>query len=73
MVGIRQLNMIVFSIMAAITVLNMGLLINFVTAGSQALATLFSSESIFLFAAVELAAVLVAYVLHKQKTTPANS
>jgi hypothetical protein len=73
MEGIRQSNMVVFSIMAAITVLNMALVLNFVTASGQALATLFSSESVFLFAAVELAAVLLAYVLHKQKTTQAVS
>lgn len=73
MAGTRQINMIVFSIMAVVTVLNTGLVLNFVTASGQALATLFSSQSIFLFAAVELVLVIVAYVLHKQKSTPTNS
>ena len=56
--------------MAAITLLNMGLLVNFIAASGQALATLFNGQSIFLFAAIELAAVLIAYILYKQKTAP---
>tara|TARA_R110002124_G_scaffold50103_1_gene146150 strand:+ start:6598 stop:6819 length:222 start_codon:yes stop_codon:yes gene_type:complete len=70
MAGIRQLNIVVLSIMAAITLLNMGLLVNFIAASGQALAALFNGQSIFLFAAIELAAVLIAYILYKQKTAP---
>lgn len=73
MAGTPQLNMLVFSIMAVVTVLNTGLVLNFFTASGQALATLFSSQSIFLLAAVELVLVILAYVLHKQKTTPKHS
>ena len=65
MAGIRQLNIVVLSIMAAITLLNMGLLVNFIAASGQALAALFNGQSIFL-----LAAVLIAYILYKQKTAP---
>ncbi|MCB1706103.1 MAG: hypothetical protein KDI17_14660 [Halioglobus sp.] len=70
MAGIRQLNIVVLSIMVAVTIVNMGLLVNFITASGRALAALFNGESIFLFAAVELAAVLLAYIFHKQKTSP---
>lgn len=73
MVGIKQFNMILLSIMAAITVLNMGLALNFVAASGRALAALFNSESIFLFAGIELATVLLAYIVHKQMTNPERS
>ena len=72
MLGIKQLNMIVLSFMAAITLLNLGLAVNFFAASGQALAALFNGQSIYLLAGVELAAVLLAYVLHRQKTTARN-
>ena len=71
MLGVKPLNMIVLGIMSAITVLNLGLILNFVTASGQALAATFDSQSIFLFAGAEFAAVLLAYIAHKQKTSPA--
>lgn len=72
MVAMKQLNVIVLSILTAITVLNAGLALNYFTSG-QALAATFTSETIFLFAAVELAAVLTAYVIYKQRTFPARA
>jgi uncharacterized membrane protein len=64
----KRMNMIVLSIMAAITLFNMGLAVNFFAASGRALAALFTNESIFLFAGVELIVVLLAYILHRQKT-----
>ncbi len=73
MAGVKQLNMIVLFIMGAITLLNLGLTINFVAASGQALAASLSRESVYLLAGTELAIVLLAYIVHKQKTTPTNS
>ncbi|CAA0118670.1 Uncharacterised protein [Halioglobus japonicus] len=72
MAGMKQLNMVVVTIMALITVLNTGLVLNFFIASGQALAAAFNSQSIFLFAGAELAAVLLAYIVYKQKTSSAQ-
>ncbi|MCB1687975.1 MAG: hypothetical protein KDI33_05795 [Halioglobus sp.] len=73
MLGSKPLNVIVLGIMATVTLLNMGLILNFATASGQALVAAFNSQSIFLFAGAEFAAVLLAYILHKQKTLPAKA
>ena len=73
MVGVRQLNMFVLFIMAAVTLLNMGLAVNFVAASGQALVATFNGQTIYLFAGIELVAVLLAYILHKQKADPTHS
>jgi hypothetical protein len=67
MVAVRQLNLLVLAIMIAITVVNLGLALNFAAASGQALAAVFSTEAIFLIAAIELAAVLLAYICYKQQ------
>ncbi len=73
MLGMRQLNMIVLCVMLSITIVNVALVLNFVTASGLALAGAFNSQTIFIFAGVELAAVLVAYIAHKQKTAPVKA
>jgi hypothetical protein len=70
MVAVKQLNMLVLAIMIAITVVNLALTFNFAAASGQALAAIFSTETIFLIAAIELAAVLLAYVFYKQRAFP---
>ena len=72
MAGVKQLNVIVIAIMAVVTALNMGLILNFFAASGQALAAALNSQSIFLLAGAELALVLLAYVTYRQKTGPAT-
>ena len=72
MAGMKLLNIVVVGIMAVITILNTGLVLNFSTASGHALAAAFNSQSLFLFAGAELAAVLLAYIVYKQKTSPAK-
>lgn len=55
------------SIMAAITVLNIVLAINFLGASGRALAAAFNSQTIFLLAGFELIAVLATYVVIKHR------
>lgn len=70
MVAVKQLNVLVLAIMIAITVLNLGLTFNFAAASGVAI---FSTETIFLIAAIELAAVLLAYIVYKQQAFPAQA
>tara|TARA_R110002049_G_scaffold56036_20_gene154938 strand:+ start:2141 stop:2362 length:222 start_codon:yes stop_codon:yes gene_type:complete len=72
MTGVKQLNVIVIAIMAVITMLNMGLVLNFFAASGQTLAAAFNSQNIFLLAGAELAAVLLAYIVYRQKAGPAK-
>jgi Mg/Co/Ni transporter MgtE len=72
MAGVKRLNVIVIAIMAVVTALNMGLVVNFFAVGGQAFAAAFNSQNIFLLAAAELAAVLLAYIAYKQKIDPAK-
>lgn len=58
---------VALSIMAAITLLNIVLAINFLSANGRALAAVFNSQTIFLLAGIELAAVLTAYVVSKHR------
>lgn len=55
------------SIMAAITLLNIVLAINFLSANGRALAAAFNSQTIFLLAGIELVTVLTAYVVSKHR------
>jgi len=70
MVAVKPLNALVLAIMVAITVLNLGLVLNFAAASGHALEALFSTETVFLVAAVELAAVLLAYIVYRQQAFP---
>ena len=54
-------------IMAAITLLNIVLAINFLSANGRALAAAFTSQTIFLLAGFELVAVLTTYVVIKHR------
>lgn len=54
-------------IMAAITLLNIVLAINFLSASGRALAAAFNSQTIFLLAGFELVAVLTTYVVIKHR------
>lgn len=58
---------VAISIMAAITVLNTFLAINFLSASGLALAAAFNSQTIFLLAGFELVAVLTTYVVIKHR------
>jgi lipoprotein signal peptidase len=73
MVAVKQLNVLVLTIMIAISVLNLGLTFNFAAASGAAFAAIFSTETIFLIAAIELAAVLLAYIVYKQQSFPAQA
>ena len=66
---------VAMSIMAAITLLNIVLAINFLSANGRALAAAFNSQTIFLLAGIELVAVLTAYVVSKHRpiTQPSMS
>jgi hypothetical protein len=68
--AVRQINVLVLAIMIAITALNLGLVLNFAAAGGYAPAAVFRTETIFLIAAIELAAVLLAYIFYKQRAFP---
>lgn len=60
-------HMIAVSIMVAITVLNIALAINFLTANGRALAAAFTGQTIFVLAGIELVAVLTTYVVSKYR------
>jgi len=60
-------NSVALLIMAAITLLNIVLAINFVSANGRALAAIFNSQTIFLLAGAELIAVLTSYVVSKHR------
>ncbi len=55
-------------ILAVVTLLNIGLAINFVSANGRALAAVFSGQSIFLLAGFELVTVLATYVVTKHRS-----
>lgn len=74
MVAAKQLDVVVLAIMIAITAVNLGLALNFAAIISQqALVATISTETIFLIAAIELAAVLLAYVFYKQRAFPSHA
>jgi hypothetical protein len=64
----KALNVLIMLIMVVIAMFNILLAINFIAASGQAFAAWFNSETIFLFAAVELVIVVVAYIAHRQLT-----
>jgi hypothetical protein len=67
MIPNNKYNTVALSIMLAITLLNIALGINFLSANGRAMAAAFTSQTIFLLAAVELIAVLAAYVVSKNR------
>lgn len=70
MVAVRHVNVLALAIMVAITVVNVGLVLNFAAASGQAPAAILSTETVFLIAALELAVVLLAYIFYKQQAFP---
>jgi hypothetical protein len=60
-------NSFALAIMAAVTLLNAGLAINFISANGRALAAAFNGQNIFLLAGVELIVVLTTYVVSKHR------
>lgn len=69
----KSMNIFVLSIMGAITLFNAGLAVNFFAASGRALAALFNSETIFLFAGIELIVVLLTYIVHRHLSASAHA
>jgi hypothetical protein len=63
MIANTKNNTLALSIMVAITLLNIALAVNFLSANGRAMAAAFTSHTIFMLAGIELIAVLVTYVV----------
>jgi|GEM_PF-3245863 len=61
------------SIMPLITVLNMGLAVNFIVASDSGLARNFNSQNIYVLAVLQMVLVLIAYVTCKYRPIPVPS
>jgi hypothetical protein len=67
MIQHSKYNAVALFIMVAITLLNIALAVNFLSANGRALAAAFTSQTIFVLAGVELIAVLATYVVCKYR------
>jgi hypothetical protein len=61
------------SLMVLITLLNLGLAINFIAASDSGLARIFNSQNIYVLAAMQMVLVLMAYVACKYRPVPVPS
>jgi hypothetical protein len=65
-----DISSIAFRIMAAVTVFNILLSVNFISAGGAGLASFFNGQSIFLLGGAEAVLVLLAYVVSTNRPVP---
>ena len=65
-----DISIIAFRIMAAVTIFNILLSVNFISAGGTALASLFNGQSIFLLGGAEAVLVLLVYVVSTNRPIP---